>query len=107
MIVYLYETLSEGLHPLSIPRPGHSINASYYASNVILFLCPTLFTRLAIPPSAIKCVLPAVQAVVDKGFVNGRLSAYRAIAGAGIKSLTWSRKRIASRPPLPARLWQT
>jgi dipeptidyl aminopeptidase/acylaminoacyl peptidase len=71
LIVYIYETLSEGLNRFVDPRPGHSINASYYASNGYLVLMPDIVYTIGHPgQSALKCVLPAIQAVADKGFVD-------------------------------------
>lgn len=71
MIVYIYEKLTRGLHNFVEPRPMHSINVSYYASNGYLVLQPDIVYTIGYPGhSALKCVLPAVQAVVDKGFVN-------------------------------------
>lgn len=71
MIVYLYETLSENLNRFVDPRPSHNINASYYASNGYLVLEPDIVYTIGHPgQSALKCVLPAIQAVVDKGFVD-------------------------------------
>ncbi|MGH9801405.1 MAG: alpha/beta hydrolase family protein, partial [Blastocatellia bacterium] len=71
MIVYIYEKLSDGVHRFVDPRPGHSINASYYTSNGYLVFMPDIVYTIGYPgQSALKCVLPAVQAVVDQGFVN-------------------------------------
>jgi dipeptidyl aminopeptidase/acylaminoacyl peptidase len=71
MIVYIYEKLSDGVHRFVDPRPGHNINASLYASNGYLVLMPDIVYTIGYPgQSALKCVLPAVQAVVDQGFVN-------------------------------------
>ncbi|MGE0129362.1 MAG: alpha/beta hydrolase family protein [Blastocatellales bacterium] len=71
MIVYIYEKLSEGVHRFVDPRPGHSVNASFYASNGYLVLMPDIVYTIGYPgQSALKCVLPAIQSVVDQGFVN-------------------------------------
>ncbi len=71
MIVYIYEKLSDGVHRFVNPSPGHSINASYYASNGYLVFMPDIVYTVGYPgQSALKCVLPAVQTVVDQGFVN-------------------------------------
>ncbi|HEU0177699.1 MAG TPA: prolyl oligopeptidase family serine peptidase [Blastocatellia bacterium] len=71
MIVYIYERLSDGLHRFVEPRPGTSINASFYASNGYLVLMPDIVYTIGYPgQSALKCVLPAIQSVVDQGFVN-------------------------------------
>ncbi|HEX6044566.1 MAG TPA: prolyl oligopeptidase family serine peptidase [Pyrinomonadaceae bacterium] len=71
MIVYIYERLSQGLHQFRAPGPGTSINPTYYVSNGYLVYMPDIVYTIGYPgPSALKCVLPAVQAVVDQGFVN-------------------------------------
>jgi dipeptidyl aminopeptidase/acylaminoacyl peptidase len=71
MIVYIYERLSQGLHRFVDPQPGTSINFSYYASNGYLVFMPDIAYTIGYPgQSAMKCVLPAIQAVVDQGCVN-------------------------------------
>ncbi len=71
MMVYIYERLSQGLHQFRNPGPGTSINPTYYVSNGYLVYMPDIVYTIGYPgPSALKCVLPAVQAVVDKGYVN-------------------------------------
>ncbi|HJQ25152.1 MAG TPA: prolyl oligopeptidase family serine peptidase [Blastocatellia bacterium] len=88
MIVYIYEQLSENLHRFVDPRPGHNINASLYASNGYLVLMPDIVYTIGYPgQSALKCVLPAVQAVVDRGFVNEE--------AIGIQGHSWGGYQIA------------
>ena len=71
MIVYIYERLSQGLHQFRNPGPGTSINPTYYVSNGYLVFMPDIVYTIGYPgPSALKCVLPAIQEVVDKGYVN-------------------------------------
>jgi len=71
LMVYIYEKLSQGVHRFVNPSPGGSINPSFYASNGYLVLQPDIVYTIGYPGhSALKCVLPAVQAVVDKGYVN-------------------------------------
>jgi dipeptidyl aminopeptidase/acylaminoacyl peptidase len=71
MIVYIYERLSQNLNTFVPPRPGHSINIPYYVSNGYLVLTPDIIYTTGHPgQSALKCVLPAIQAMVDKGFVD-------------------------------------
>ncbi len=66
MMVYLYERLSQNLNNFVDPAPGHSINISYYVSNGYLVLTPDIVYTTGYPgQSALKCVLPAIQAVVD------------------------------------------
>ncbi|HET9479932.1 MAG TPA: prolyl oligopeptidase family serine peptidase [Pyrinomonadaceae bacterium] len=71
MIVYIYERLSQGLHQFRNPGPGTSINPSFYVSNGYLVYMPDIVYTIGYPgSSALKSVLPGIQAVVDKGFVN-------------------------------------
>jgi len=71
MMIYLYERLSQNVNTFVRPAPGHSINITYYVSNGYLVLTPDIVYTTGHPgQSALKCVLPAIQAVVDKGFVN-------------------------------------
>ena len=71
MIVYIYERLSQNLHGFRPPAAGTSINPTYYASNGYLVLMPDIAYTVGSPgQSALKCVLPAIQAVADKGCVN-------------------------------------
>jgi len=71
MMVYLYERLTQNLHNFVRPAPGTSINLAYYVSNGYLVLTPDIVYTTGHPgQSALKCVLPAIQAVVEKGFVN-------------------------------------
>jgi dipeptidyl aminopeptidase/acylaminoacyl peptidase len=71
MMVYIYEKLTQNVNRYVEPRPMHSINISYYVSNGYLVLTPDIVYTTGYPgQSAMKCVLPAIQAVVDKGVVN-------------------------------------
>jgi dienelactone hydrolase len=71
MIVYIYEKLSQNLHHFVMPKEGTSINPTYYASNGYLVLMPDIVYNVGYPgQSALKCVLPAIQAVADRGFLN-------------------------------------
>ncbi|MGA3188132.1 MAG: prolyl oligopeptidase family serine peptidase [Bryobacteraceae bacterium] len=71
MMVYLYERLSQNVNSFVRPAPGHSINIAYYVSNGYLVITPDIIYTTGHPgQSALKCVLPAIEAVVEKGFVN-------------------------------------
>jgi dipeptidyl aminopeptidase/acylaminoacyl peptidase len=71
MMVYIYERLSQGLHQFRNPSPGTSINPTFYVSNGYLVYMPDIVYTVGYPgDSAMKSVLPGIQAVVDKGFVN-------------------------------------
>ena len=88
MIVYIYEKLTQNVNHFVNPAPGHSINISYYVSNGYLVLTPDIVYTVGYPgQSALKCVLPAVQAVVDKGYVNEK--------AIGIQGHSWGGYQIA------------
>jgi len=88
MIVYIYEKLSQGLHQFRNPGPGTSINPTYYVSNGYLVFMPDIVYTIGYPgPSALKCVLPGIQAVVDKGYVNEN--------AIGIQGHSWGGYQIA------------
>jgi dienelactone hydrolase len=71
MMVYIYERLSQGLHQFRNPSPGTSINPTFYVSNGYLVYMPDIVYTIGYPGnSALKCVLPGIQSIVDKGFVN-------------------------------------
>ncbi len=88
MIVYIYERLSNGLHRFRLPSAGTSINPTYYASNGYLVFMPDIAYTVGSPgQSALKCVLPAIQAVVDKGCVDEK--------AIGIQGHSWGGYQIA------------
>lgn len=88
MIVYIYETLSAGLNRFVDPRPGTSINPTVYASNGYLVLEPDIVYTIGHPgQSALKCVLPAIQSVVDRGIVDEK--------AIGIQGHSWGGYQIA------------
>ena len=88
LLVYIYERLTQGLHNFVPPAPGHSINLSYYVSNGYMVLLPDIAYRVGYPgPSALQCVLPAIDAVVAKGGVDE--------SNIGIQGHSWGGYQIA------------
>ena len=88
MMVYIYEKLSQNVNHFVNPAPGTSINISYYVSNGYLVLMPDIVYTIGYPgQSALKCVLPAIQAVVDKGIVDEK--------AIGIQGHSWGGYQIA------------
>ncbi|HEY1188233.1 MAG TPA: prolyl oligopeptidase family serine peptidase, partial [Gemmata sp.] len=90
MVVYIYERLSENLHTFRVPNVtrGQVINPTFYASNGYIVLMPDIAYQIGSPgQSAIKCVLPAIQAVCDKGYVNEK--------AIGINGQSWGGYQIA------------
>ncbi len=71
LLVYVYEKLASGLHRYTRPGPGTSINLSRYASNGYVILQPDIEYREGYPgESALSCVVPAVQEVLRRGFID-------------------------------------
>lgn len=88
MIVYIYERLSQELNEFRNPAPGTVINPTYYVSNGYLIFMPDIVYTTGYPgQSALKCVLPGIQAVVDKGFVDE--------GAIGIQGHSWGGYQIA------------
>jgi dipeptidyl aminopeptidase/acylaminoacyl peptidase len=88
MIVYIYERLSQNVHRFAAPSAGTSINPTYYASNGYLVFMPDIVYTVGAPgQSALKCVLPGIQAVVDKGCVDEK--------AIGIQGHSWGGYQIA------------
>lgn len=88
LLVYIYERLSGGLHTFVEPSPSHRVNASLYASNGYLVLMPDIVYTAGYPgESAMKCVLAAVQRVVDMGIVDEKRI--------GIQGHSWGGYQIA------------
>jgi dipeptidyl aminopeptidase/acylaminoacyl peptidase len=71
LMVYIYERLSQNVNTFVRPAPGTSINMAYYVSNGYVVLEPDIVYTTGHPgQSALKCVLPAVQSLVEKGFID-------------------------------------
>jgi dipeptidyl aminopeptidase/acylaminoacyl peptidase len=88
MLVYIYERLSQNVNHFVPPAPSHNINISYYVSNGYLVITPDIVYNIGYPgQSALKCVLAAVQAMVDRGYVDEN--------AIGIQGHSWGGYQIA------------
>ena len=71
MITYFYEDLSDGLHGYIAPNGGTSVNITHYVSNGYLMFEPDIHYEMGHPgQSAMKSILPGVQMLIAKGFVD-------------------------------------
>jgi dipeptidyl aminopeptidase/acylaminoacyl peptidase len=71
MMVYIYEELSQGLHGYRAPNVGTSVNLTRYVSNGYVVLQPDIVYETGYPgPSAMKCVIPAINTVVAQGYID-------------------------------------
>jgi dipeptidyl aminopeptidase/acylaminoacyl peptidase len=88
LMVYIYERLSQGVNNFSDPRPSNSINIPLYVSNGYIVMTPDIAYKPGYPgESAMNCVLPAVQKLIDQGFVDP--------ARIGIQGHSWGGYQIA------------
>jgi dipeptidyl aminopeptidase/acylaminoacyl peptidase len=71
MITYFYEDLSDGLYSYIAPNGGTSVNITHYVSNGYLMFEPDIHYEMGHPgQSAMKSILPGVQMLIAKGFVD-------------------------------------
>jgi dipeptidyl aminopeptidase/acylaminoacyl peptidase len=71
MMVYIYEGLTQGLHGYTPPNVGTSVNLTRYVSNGYVVLRPDIVYETGYPgPSAMKCVIPAINTVVAQGYID-------------------------------------
>jgi dipeptidyl aminopeptidase/acylaminoacyl peptidase len=71
LMVYIYEELTNGLHRYVAPAPGTSINVTRYVSAGYVVLQPDIIYETGYPgESAYKCVIPAVQQLVARGYID-------------------------------------
>jgi dipeptidyl aminopeptidase/acylaminoacyl peptidase len=88
LMVYIYERLSQNVNSFVRPAPGTSINMAYYVSNGYIVLTPDIVYTTGHPgQSALKCVLPAIQSLVEKGYVDRN--------NIGIQGHSWGGYQIA------------
>jgi dipeptidyl aminopeptidase/acylaminoacyl peptidase len=88
LMVYIYERLSQGVHNHVRPQPGTSINFSYYVSNGYVVMTPDIVYNIGNPgQSALKCVLPAIDALAAKGFIDTK--------AIGIQGHSWGGYQIS------------
>ena len=88
LMVYIYETLHNNLHRYRNPSPSSSINLSYYVSNGYLIWMPDIEYDTGYPgKDALKCVLPGIQLLIRKGFVDEK--------AIGIQGHSWGGYQIS------------
>lgn len=88
LIVYIYERLSQVVHTFTPPLPGTVVNPPFYTSNGYLILMPDIAYTVGYPgQSAMKCVLPAIDELVRRGYVDEN--------AIGIQGHSWGGYQIA------------
>ncbi|MGZ8493414.1 MAG: prolyl oligopeptidase family serine peptidase [Gemmatirosa sp.] len=71
MVVYFYESLSDNLHQYHAPSGRNVINPAVYASNGYLVFFPDIAYTDGYPGrSAMQSIVPGVQSLIGRGFVD-------------------------------------
>ncbi|MDF1505649.1 prolyl oligopeptidase family serine peptidase, partial [Roseisolibacter sp. H3M3-2] len=71
MVVYFYESLSDNLHQYHTPSGRNVINPAVYASNGYLVFFPDIAYTDGFPGrSAMLSIVPGVQSLIARGFVD-------------------------------------
>ncbi|MFN9116413.1 MAG: alpha/beta hydrolase family protein [Gemmatimonas sp.] len=71
MIVYYYEKLTDGLHTYQAPSGRNTINPVVYNSlGYLVFMPDIVYTDGQPGPSAAKAIIPGVQSLIQRGFVD-------------------------------------
>jgi dipeptidyl aminopeptidase/acylaminoacyl peptidase len=71
MVVYYYETHSENLHQYVPPAGRNVVNPTVYTSLGYLVFMPDIAYMDGYPgPSAVKSIVPGVQSLIARGFVD-------------------------------------
>ena len=71
LLVYFYERFSDLYHTFYAPGPGTSPNFMRYVSNGYVVMLVDVKYRIGHPgPSAVNCILPAVDRAIASGYVN-------------------------------------
>jgi dipeptidyl aminopeptidase/acylaminoacyl peptidase len=82
MISYFYEDLSDGLHNYIAPNGRNVINPTHYVSNGYLIFEPDIHYEIGYPgPSAVKSIVPGVQKLLERGYVDPK--------GLGLQGQSW------------------
>ncbi len=71
LIVYYYEKLTDGLHNYQAPSGRNTVNPLVYNSlGYLVFMPDIVYTDGQPGPSAAKAIIPGVQSLMAKGFVD-------------------------------------
>lgn len=73
MVVYYYEKLTDGLHNYQAPSGRNTVNPLVYNSlGYVVFMPDIVYTDGQPGPSAAKAIIPGVQSLIQKGFIDPR-----------------------------------
>jgi dipeptidyl aminopeptidase/acylaminoacyl peptidase len=88
MIAYFYESLSQNRHSYIPPNGRNVVNPTHYVSNGYLVFEPDIHYESGYPgPSAMKSIVPGVQMLLARGFVDPKKL--------GLQGQSWGGYQIA------------
>jgi dipeptidyl aminopeptidase/acylaminoacyl peptidase len=88
MISYFYEDLSDGLHNYIAPTGRNVINPTHYVSNGYLIFEPDIHYEVGYPgPSAVKSIVPGVQKLLERGYVDPKALGLQGQSWGGYQTL--------------------
>lgn len=88
MVVYFYEKLSDNLHNHVMTFPRNTTQPTWYVSNGYLVFFPDINYGTGYPgPDALKSVVPGVQSLIARGFVDPH--------AVGVAGQSWGGYQIA------------
>jgi hypothetical protein len=88
MIAYFYEDLSDNLHSYVPPNGRNVINPTHYASNGYLIFEPDIHYEVGYPgPSAVKSIIPGVQKLLERGYVDPKALGLQGQSWGGYQTL--------------------
>jgi prolyl oligopeptidase family protein len=88
MISYFYEDLSDGLHNYVPPNGRNVINPTHYVSNGYLIFEPDIHYEIGYPgPSAVKSIVPGVQKMLERGYVDPKALGLQGQSWGGYQTL--------------------
>jgi dipeptidyl aminopeptidase/acylaminoacyl peptidase len=87
MVSYFYEDLSDGLYNYIAPNGRNVINPTHYASNGYLVFEPDIYYKTGHPGmSAYNSIVPGVQSLIAKGFVDPKALALQGQSWGGYQT---------------------
>ena len=88
LVVYFYESLSDNLHQYRMDTPRNVIHPTLYGSQGYLVFMPDIAYAEGYPgPSAFKSIVPGVQSLIARGFVDEK--------AVGIQGQSWGGYQVA------------
>ncbi len=99
LMVYIYETLHQGLNQYRHPSPGSSVNPAFYVSNGYVLWMPDIEYDTGYPgKDALKCVLPGIHMLIREGYIDPQSIGIQGHSWGGTRSHTWSHRPTYLRP---------